>query len=490
MARAFAGTGSDGRITLSVGSLPNVEKGGGNSWAIIYRPNDNTTAQGLVTVYDSAPAQIFDINPYLDGNVYWSSGGGFTSTAYTGGVWQFLGADKGVGNVTPRFHTYRYDNDTWTHANGGGNVNDTTATPASIRIGQYNLSECLNGDIALVVFWNRVLTDAEYELLPFSLQAIYASKPDGLWLLDQSDTAQNVRDLMGSGADQTAVNNASVSTTSVPVFSYGDAAAVVSPIPTSPADIANCVLWFHASDLSGLANGDPVGISGTSPWTSRVGTSTGLQATSGSRPTKQTVSTLPVVRFDNTDDELDLNGDALTYSNNVSGITYFVRANLASTGNGVLLYTSVNGSPGNSRAGFKVSSAALQTVTRRLDADGAGVTGAGSVTSGVIANYCAKWDYANGDVFHYINGTQVGSNVSASSDGNTSATNADTAYMGEAGNPMDMDVYQVIVYNRALSDGERTIVEAWLNSGAAAPAASMVFPMRRSTSGLLLRGRR
>ena len=95
-----------------------------------------------------------------------------------------------------------------------------------------------------------------------------------------------------------------------------------------PAGVTGLALWWAAEDLTGLSDGAAVGTSGVSPWASRVGSSVGLQTTSGKRPTKQTVSSKQLVRFDGSDDILPLSGDALNVLRNLSGATVFIKAKL------------------------------------------------------------------------------------------------------------------------------------------------------------------
>src|SRR5215207_2783990 len=96
------------------------------------------------------------------------------------------------------------------------------------------------------------------------------------------------------------------------------------PDPTTVADLA---LWFRASDLSGLADGTAI----STQWSSFVGGSTTNQTTTAARPTKQTVGSDTVVRFDGTDDRLKVNdGAALTATQNTTGVTLFVKGKVNS----------------------------------------------------------------------------------------------------------------------------------------------------------------
>src|SRR5215207_6411144 len=81
-------------------------------------------------------------------------------------------------------------------------------------------------------------------------------------------------------------------------------------------------LWWRAEDLSGYPDG-----TGVASWPSRNGVSLASQATAGFQPTKQTDANGKIcARFDGVDDRLALSGDALTFSQNVGGITIALRA--------------------------------------------------------------------------------------------------------------------------------------------------------------------
>jgi hypothetical protein len=102
-------------------------------------------------------------------------------------------------------------------------------------------TDFFGGDIAAAGMWGRVLSDAEVELLTFTLIGWHAAVPTALWHLDQSATTQGVSDLTGGGANQSALTGTTVSTNSVPLFNYGDGPwlvvrpqSVVAPPPILP----------------------------------------------------------------------------------------------------------------------------------------------------------------------------------------------------------------------------------------------------------------
>lgn len=220
MPRNFA---NNGLVTCSTGGLAALD-GGPVTMACIIKLTDSVNGAilyaGTTTSAVSFAMEIFS-NQYS----FTTSAGGQNCV---GGInsdnWHMAAISKATGASTPRGHKYVYDTDTWTHANAAGTVADGASPPGGggvIQLGRYATTEFINADIAIIGCWDRVLSDADAELLPFSLQAWYHTAPVGLWILDQAATGTKVLDVTGNGANETALTVTSVSTLSVPVFSYG-----------------------------------------------------------------------------------------------------------------------------------------------------------------------------------------------------------------------------------------------------------------------------
>jgi hypothetical protein len=178
--------------------------------------NYSTDVSAMMQWQDTTNKLKFSVN---GANVFQVS----TFTVPVASNWVLVAAGKTSGTTTPRFHLYVYDTNTWTHEDAAGTMIDGSGqTTTTVEIGSiFNGFDSFDGDIALAGIFPSVLTDAQVETLPFSLMAWLSLSPAGLWLLDQSDTAQNVIDMTGGGANQTAITGTSVSTNSVPIFSYG-----------------------------------------------------------------------------------------------------------------------------------------------------------------------------------------------------------------------------------------------------------------------------
>lgn len=187
-------------------------------------------------------------NDYSDGKVYWTSGGAFTDDGALGGAysastgWELWAMSKAAGTVTPRFHRYRYDTTTWSHGNGGGNVQDFATTIDAMYVGtRPGSSETGDFWVAAVGGVNANLSDSDIQtggyiasILPWKNNLGFA------WKFDLA-VATAVVDLTGNGADQFAL----IGTTTLdagedpPGFSYslsgGQTQAINPAIETDSA---------------------------------------------------------------------------------------------------------------------------------------------------------------------------------------------------------------------------------------------------------------
>lgn len=143
-----------------------------------------------------------------------------STTALTANTWYLLvGRWASGGTITLRVF------------NVDGSINQTVASatmsfPLSydsslLHFGEHENLGNWKGDIAAAAVWDRKLADDEVASLWTSLAMWHSSNPGAMWLFDQASAAQTVEDLVGSGADQTAITGTAVSANSVPGFSYG-----------------------------------------------------------------------------------------------------------------------------------------------------------------------------------------------------------------------------------------------------------------------------
>lgn len=136
--------------------------------------------------------------------------------------WVCIIVTKVAGTAAPIVYRYVYDTNTWTTVNYVATNGTGTSAPAGtdMNIGAIE-GDFLNGQLAALGLWTRVLTAGERESLPFSLMSWLSAAPISFWVFDQAATSMALNDLTGGGANQTAITGTSVSTLSVPVLSYG-----------------------------------------------------------------------------------------------------------------------------------------------------------------------------------------------------------------------------------------------------------------------------
>ena len=149
------------------------------------------------------------------------------------GVWVTAVVRKATGTTTPRLSWYNHSTKAWTHANAGATTANGTAPGASgsstppptaptAKPGKATSPSPPPGPTRLK--WSADATgDAQIidAGLHLSLNAWIAAAPSGLWVWDQSATAQIVGDRAGGGAGQSAISGTTVSTLSLPDLGYG-----------------------------------------------------------------------------------------------------------------------------------------------------------------------------------------------------------------------------------------------------------------------------
>lgn len=238
-----------------------------------------------------------------------------------------------------------------------------------------------------------------------------------------------------------------------------------SPSPFTPRAVADLMGWWNASVLAGLSDSDPIA-------TLPDGSGNGHDATQGTaakKPTYRTdiVAGRAVARFDGVD-------DALTGSSGIS-------AGSAIT---VIAAVRVNGT---NAYGSNVSlGIATGTQEIGLMADAGGGNLAVSNFAGPTATTGDRYTTAPNNTWHiaslvyaptatpvlYKNGGTALTYTTAVGDWsgvnlNNGANNYPFALGAAAGGsltPSNVDIAQVAVYSRALSDAERSKLERWLGS--------------------------
>jgi hypothetical protein len=245
---------------------------------------------------------------------------------------------------------------------------------------------------------------------------------------------------------------------------------------TTPADVTGLRLWLKADAITGLADG-----AGVSTWSDSSGLGNdAVNAVAGLQPTYQTneVTGLPCVRFDGTDDRLDItNANMLAASNNAAGFTAFAYVNLSTPSFASRdIYSISNGVDGTAaRIKFGQRAATLGEWSmsgRRLDADVAqNLVGNQTQTGWQLLTFVSDW--ANDDAFIYRDGNLEASTTTWLTAGNTSATNALACHVGSAPSAGSEfwigDIAELVVYDNAVSTTDRLNLWAYFQAKYAPP---------------------
>jgi hypothetical protein len=184
----------------------------------------------------------------------------------------------------------------------------------------------------------------------------------------------------------------------------------------------------------------------------------------GNRPAYSgTLNGLPVLTFDGTTDYLAGNAASLSIAKNVSGLTMIVVAKYASATQQRIVGIATN-TAGITRALLGVSTTQWQVGGRRLDADSVVVVGGGASSNNyVIHSGVIRYSVATAGVF--INSaSQV--DTAFLTAGNSSNTDSASVSIGDGvspSQPLNGDIAEVIIYQRALSTAERASVERYLS---------------------------
>jgi len=174
----------------------------------------------------------------------------------------------------------------------------------------------------------------------------------------------------------------------------------------------------------------------------------------------------PAVRFDGSDN-LVLVDEAKSIASDVSGITMFVVRKAERTSGSSMVYTSIstNIANVNQRASSLMSDGKYFALAgRRLDDDAYTVLRSnkeGTLNWHIHTNVI-NYEEANGSI--YVDGTHLLTNDFLT-EGNTSNTDSLRSTIGSQSNDaffFSGDIAEVIIYNRALSDAERSAVDSYL----------------------------
>ena len=221
MSRAFDGV--DDVITFSAGAAATLQNG---AFTLVFLVKLNANHRGGLYSGTATGTRRLGVNPFDNNEIFFNiTGSGFTSVNYSAliGGWAVIGFTKASGSNPVRAHIYDYDTALWSHtdlaslANGSGTVD-------AILVGSFDPGQFLNANVAAYGLWTgTALTDGNFEAgtgFQSSLANWFDLTPSVLWRFNQASTADPVDDLMGSGANQSAIVGTTVSADDPPGFSY------------------------------------------------------------------------------------------------------------------------------------------------------------------------------------------------------------------------------------------------------------------------------
>jgi hypothetical protein len=229
-------------------------------------------------------------------------------------------------------------------------------------------------------------------------------------------------------------------------------------------DIAGCQLWLDAADASVLYNATTGGSlvpadGGVARWEDKSGNGRhATQSTVGSRPTRKTAIQygLDVLRFDGSNDWLNLptnfrwwpTGTLFAVLDNAGTANPWYAVERADENPELRLQTSEN-----SGLWYYGSSYKLSDVASHYDA-----IGGGTVRTVVLANTSYK-SYSNGIL---KNSTTLASAVTANNPTFSHTIGGFKANSDAQSTYAQIDIAEIVMYDSALSDTDRSAVESYL----------------------------
>jgi hypothetical protein len=244
-----------------------------------------------------------------------------------------------------------------------------------------------------------------------------------------------------------------------------------NPLSLSPA------LWLDFSDSTTLFNatsggslpGDGVGIA-------RVEDKSGhgrnfTQSSSSARPTRQTgvQNGLAVARFDGSDDFLSL-ASGLDILKNVSGSSIFAAYRWISNptvGSTVVHIATSSTGLGRHGIGGGISSRKIFAGGRRLDADSSQTVSSTADNPTTTFIHSSVVNNSSTTITQRLNATTDGNSSSFQTSGSTSNTDSAEMTLGRnqgSANFCNIDLSELFVFNRAISDSERNALHNYLAS--------------------------
>lgn len=260
--------GVDDEIRCAIGSCD--RNAGGTTFGILCKKNVNAVWQALIGLHNTLGTAVQAIEISNANSLYWDldvtgqSVDGQVTVA-DGWVTVLFGKDAGA-TATARASKLIMSSGVWTHSNAGGTMTDGVMPGASgtVRFGEWEDGDDFNGWLGCAAVWASNLSDVAREAIAPSLQAWKNSNPVGLWAFNQDSVATAVVDLMGNGANQSAITGTNVDVAEVPPnFSFSLGITQAIGVATE-ADSSAALISAKTRALAGAAEADiPGALSGS-----------------------------------------------------------------------------------------------------------------------------------------------------------------------------------------------------------------------------------
>jgi hypothetical protein len=256
-----------------------------------------------------------------------------------------------------------------------------------------------------------------------------------------------------------------------------------------PTDLPGTVLWLDADDVDGDFSSGGAFVGGTT-WVDK-------SAAGGAHATQSQDARLPVVvagvqngrsvvRFDGSNDFMDIAAGAAGMLNGVDGATVFAvvmsAGSTPQTQRALMISTDISG---RTRAGLNLydgfgtslgGSGDFGVAGRRLDSDPYQRIEGGTAAFGLFYHFHSTLDYSSGTLSLYSRGTKLFSAANFQTPGSASPTDSANIRIGADADFCNCrgwfrgDIAELIVYDRVLTGGERGQVEGyfdvkWFNGG-------------------------
>lgn len=227
--------GVDDEIRCAIGSCD--RNAGGTTFGILCKKNVNAVWQALIGLHNTLGTAVQAIEISNANSLYWDldvTGQSVDGQVTVADGWVTLLFGKAAGaTATARASKLIMSSGVWAHSDAGGTMTDGVMPGASgtVRFGEWEDGDDFNGWLGCAAVWASNLSDVAREAIAPGLQAWKNSNPVGLWAFNQDSVATAVVDLMGNGADQSAITGTSVDAAEVPPnfsFSLGITQAIVA----------------------------------------------------------------------------------------------------------------------------------------------------------------------------------------------------------------------------------------------------------------------